>query len=391
MRLPLAIAIIALLSGLLFDWYIISILNRRRIARVYATIAALMGIELLVAIILPRNSGSNEVLLVVMWMLYAYLTFYVARLTFCIFSLICRIPRLWHSNPLKQSGIIAGIVSLAVFSAMWWGALINRFNLEIERIDVSYTSLPESFNGFRILQFSDFHVGTYGDDPKFITTVVDSINSLKPDIILFTGDIVNRRSDELTPFTDILARLSAPYGVYSVLGNHDYGDYSRWPDEQSKTDNLELLLQMQKNMGWHLLNNSHITLKNGSDSLQLIGVENWGEPPFSTYGNLLEAYPTPSDPAFKILLTHNPMHWLQEIQNDSTQRFDLTLSGHTHAMQFEIGKWSPSKWRYPIYDGLYSAPDSTRYIYVSRGIGTVGMPARIGASPVMTLITLHRI
>lgn len=349
-----------------------------------------MVLELVIATALPFRSGSDNTLVATMWMLYAYLTFYVSSLLFCVVSIAGQIPRLWKSSPMRGSNIVAAALAIAALATMWWGALINRFNIVVERVDLYYSNLPEAFDGMRIVQFSDLHVGTYGDSDRYVSTVVDTINSLNPDIILFTGDIVNRRTDELPPFTEALSRLQAPFGVYSVLGNHDYGDYSSWPTPADKQANLNRMLDLQRQMGWSLLNNSHATLRCGTDSIELVGVENWGEPPFSTYGDLDKAYPTLSDSTFKILLTHNPMHWLNEIEPDSTARVDLTLSGHTHAMQLEIGHWSPSKWRYPIYDGLYPATDSVRHIYVSRGIGTVGMPARIGATPALTLITLHR-
>lgn len=393
MRLPIITVITSIITGILLGWYIIRTLRHsghRSLATGYTAVGIIMLLELVIAAALPFRSGSANTLVAVMWMLYAYLTFYMSSLLFCIASVAGKIPRLWKAHPLRGTNTVAAVLAIITLAVMWWGALINRFNIVVERIDLYYDNLPEAFDGIRIVQFSDLHVGTYGDSDRYVSTVVDTINSLNPDVILFTGDIVNRRTDELPPFTEALARLHAPFGVYSVLGNHDYGDYSSWSTSADKQSNLDRMLDLQKQMGWSLLNNSHSTLHCGTDSIVLVGVENWGEPPFSTYGDLDKAYPTLSDSTFKILLTHNPMHWLHEIEPDSTARVDLTLSGHTHAMQLEIGHWSPSKWRYPIYDGLYTATDSVRHIYVSRGIGTVGIPARIGAAPALTLITLHR-
>ncbi len=253
-----------------------------------------------------------------------------------------------------------------------------------------FADLPEDFDGYKIVQFSDFHVGTYGSDTAFVSEVVDVMNGLGADAIFFTGDIVNRRTGELTPFVKPLSRLHAPDGVYSILGNHDYGDYCTWESDADKAENLEEMKSLQKEMGWELLNNSTVYLREGADSIALVGVENWGEPPFKAYGDLDKAYPNQSDSVFKILLTHNPMHWVERISGNDTVNIDLALSGHTHAMQMQIGGWSPSKWRYPTWGGLYGDESGAHKLYVNIGLGTVAIPARIGATPEITLITLKR-
>lgn len=281
---------------------------------------------------------------------------------------------------------------------MWWGVLYGRYDIAVSEITVNSKRLPASFDGIKIAQFSDAHVGTWGQDTTFVTNLVNKINALNPDIIVFTGDIVNRKTDEILPFVNILKRLKAPLGVYSVMGNHDYGDYTDWPDEQAHAADTRQLRAIQTGMGWNLLCNTHKFIYSAQgDNIAMIGVENWGEPPFKQYGDLKKAYPNANkigDNNFKILLSHNPMHWHNEVREYTD--IDLTLSGHTHAMQVLIGGigtgFTPSSWRYPEWGGLYThkgADGAIRNLYVNIGCGEVAIPARIGASPEITLITLH--
>jgi len=279
---------------------------------------------------------------------------------------------------------------------MWYGAIWGRRVIEVEQVTVSSCRLPRSFDGFRIVQFSDAHVGTWGSDTTFVSALVDKINSLSPDVVVFTGDVVNRKTDEILPFTSILSRLHAPYGVYSILGNHDYGDYANWPSERARRDNFTKLCNIQEDMGWHLLNNDHVWLRAGNDSIALIGVENWGEAPFPTYGNLDVAMNGLEDKySYKLLLTHNPVHWHQVVRERGD--IDLSLSGHTHAMQMRVRTpwkdYSLSALRYPEWQGLHeytNAAGEKSHLYVNIGCGEVGFPARIGAAPELTVITLTR-
>lgn len=349
-----------------------------------------MAVMLVVAISLPRRSGSDDVLLAVMWMLYAYFTVYVPKLLFCIVSWIGLLPRLWRHRSWRGFNAAGVALASVAFVAMWWGALVNRLDYKIRHADLCYEELPAEFDGFTFVQLSDLHVGSYGDDTTYVSRIVDVVNGLHPDAIMFTGDIVNRRSRELVPFVTVLSRLSAPEGVYSVLGNHDYGDYSAWPSPEAKQANMDSLLAMQHRMGWRLLNNETEFLRRGADSIAVVGVENWGDPPFTTYGDLHAAYPALADSTFKILLSHNPAHWDAEIEPSDTANVAITLSGHTHAMQMKVGSLSPSSLRYRHWAGLYTAPDGRRRLYVNIGLGTVAIPSRIGATPEITFITLHK-
>ncbi len=394
MRLPLLPITILILLNLLVDGYILGVI-RRRIHRRWATKAYLASsifliIFAIVAVALPRRSGSDQILLADMWMLYTYFSIYLPKYLFCIFSLAGQIPRLWKAPRWKVMDSAGLGAALILFCIMWWAAAVNRLGYQIKEVDLYFDDLPEEFDGYRMLQFSDFHTGTYGNDTSYVDKIVEVINKQNADIILFTGDIVNRHTAELLPFVSTLSRLKAPDGVHSILGNHDYGDYCTWPGPEEKAKNRQLMDSLQEVMGWNLLNNRTTFICHGTDSIALIGVENWGDPPFTTYGDLDKAYPTQSDSTFKILLTHNPAHWVTSIADNDTINIALSLSGHTHAMQCQIGSWSPAKYRYANWGGLYFDESRRHQLYVNIGLGTVALPARIGATPEITMFTLHK-
>ncbi len=357
---------------------------------VYAWSSLFFIIFIIVTVALPRRSGSDTVLLAVMWMLYTYLSVYISKYVFCIISFIGLIPRLWRGKRWKAMNIIGSVAAIAVFVTMWWGALINRTRYQIKEVVIEFADLPDAFDGYRVLQFSDLHVGTYGSDTTFVSEIVDVINNQSADLVLFTGDIVNRRTDELLPQVKPLSRLKAADGVYSILGNHDYGDYKKWPSAEMKSENMDMMYRLQRDMGWNLMNNRSEYIRRGNDSIALIGVENWGDPPFTVYGDLDKAYPMQSDSTFKILMTHNPAHWSEKIADNDTVNIALSLSGHTHAMQCQIGSWSPAEWRYDNWGGLYDDLSSRHKLYVNIGLGTVALPARIGATPEITVLTLRK-
>lgn len=221
---------------------------------------------------------------------------------------------------------------------------------------------------------------------------MEEINRQNADMVIFAGDIVNRSTSELYPFIPALKQIKARYGVVSVLGNHDYGDYMKWDSEEAYATNIEELVTLQNDsLGWRLLRDQSFDIYAGPDKqkIAIIGVDNWGEPPFKTYGNLQLAYDNLNDSVFKILVSHNPRHWDLEVVKKTN--IDLTLSGHTHAMQsmLEIGgkKYSLAAKKYPNWAGLTS--ENGKYLYVNIGIGEVGVPMRLGATPELTLITLH--
>lgn len=397
MRLPLALIIpLTILFGLV-DWYVVRAVWKRcthyvKFWRSFAVGTTVFCFAMLaVAVLMPKTTTGDGQLNNIMWTLYVLLAVYFAKIVFIAFDLLSKIPRLWKSTRIKALSWVGVVLGVALLLTMYWGVFINRFSIQTTEVTITRSELPNAFDGFTIAQISDFHTGTYGTDTSFVCDVVETINSLKPDMIVFTGDIVNRHSTELKPFVSTLSKLRAPHGVYSILGNHDYGDYYRWPDSATKAENMKLLYRLQEQAGFKLLNNATEFITKDSDTLALIGVENIGDPPFPTYGNLEAAYPgNLADDRFKILLSHNPAHWAQEIANSANTNIALTLSGHTHAMQIELFGWSPAKYRYRTWGGLYADNDSTHLLYVNIGLGEVGMPARIGATPEITVFTLHK-
>ena len=427
MRLPLAVIIMLFAVSILTDMYIWKDIrqgksyDRRRWSYAYAISSFLLWIFLAVIVAMPRRSLNGEVY-AVMWMLTVYLSIYVPKVLYCIFSLLGRIPALFGAKRWKWLNYVGVASAVFGFGLIWHGIIYTRTHSSIVELNVKSDKLPASFDGYRIVQISDLHLGTWGTETGFLSDLVDKINSQNPDMIVFTGDIVNQKSDELKPFGEILSRLKAKDGVYSILGNHDYGDYVDWPSAEAKAANLGNLKRIQKDAGWRMLNNEHEYIYRTSagkkDSIALIGVENWGEPPFGQYGDLLKAYPVDDthnlrDNNFKILLTHNPEHWVREVRKRSN--IDLSLSGHTHAMQasFDIlgRRYSPAALRYPTWGGFYTEngigeiedfgnPDLSEglerdldkpSLYVNIGAGEVAMPFRVGASnPEITVITLNK-
>ena len=394
MRLPLVPVIILILVNLFVDTYIYKVLKSRIRSlipsRVHLIASVVLYALIIIGICMPRRTGDNGLLLGIMWCIYWYFAIYFSKYAFVVVDLLGRIPQLFHRHRIKPIGWLATIIGFGLFATFAWAACINRFRTQVKEVEVEIAGLPAEFDGYRMIQFSDLHTGTFAADTTFVAKLVDEINGLNPDVILFTGDIVNSRSYELKPHTSPLSRLSAPDGVISILGNHDYGDYSNWPSDAEKMQSRQWLADTQKRMGWRLLKNETAFILRGTDSIAIIGVENIGDPPFPIYGSLTQAYPTLSDSVTKILLSHNPAHWVDSISDNPAINVPLTLSGHTHAMQMQIGSFSPAKWRYSTWGGLYTDSLSRHQLYVNIGSGTVGFPARIGATPEITVITLKK-
>lgn len=288
----------------------------------------------------------------------------------------------WPRTPFICTGLTLAVVSIVMII---YRSFIGRTQFDVKEVTYSSSKLPSSFDGYRIVQLSDIHIGSWQGNASAIQNLVNLVNEQHPDLIVFTGDLVNHRAIELNDFQHILAGLKAKDGVYSILGNHDYGPYFRWKNKQEQDDNLSDLQQRQAAMGWKLLNNSHTILIQGNDSIALIGVENEGEPPFSQYADLPKAMQG-TEGMFQILLSHNPTHWRREVLPESD--IDLMLAGHTHAMQLKLGNYSPSSYIYPEWSGMYL--EGTRGLYVNVGIGYVGLPFRFGAWPEITVLTLRR-
>jgi uncharacterized protein len=334
----------------------------------------------------------------------AFLLIFLPKLVFLIFNLGHDVYRFFfwlftagpRRNRFRNSEPPGGMVPLgiglvlSVFMFGWvlHGMVYGRYKFTIEEVDVYVEYLPESFDGFRIAHISDTHFGSF-NRTKPVMKGVRKIDGADTDMLVFTGDMVNNEAIEAARFVAMFAEVDSPYGKFSVLGNHDMGDYRRWYTIEEKEANLQQLEEFQNEMGFDLLRNSHRFIVRGEDSIMIAGVENWGMPPFHQLGDLDTALGEMYDFPHIILLSHDPSHWTHEVLPDT--QIMLTLSGHTHGMQMGIRtrwfSWSPVSLRYPLWNGLYS--ENGQYLYVNRGFGYLGFPGRMGMTPEITILTLR--
>ncbi|WP_459211129.1 metallophosphoesterase [Aquimarina rhabdastrellae] len=276
------------------------------------------------------------------------------------------------------------------FTSLLYGIIKGKYNFKVLKYTLYFEDLPEAFNGYQLTQISDLHSGSF-DNKEKITYAVDLINKQQSDVILFTGDMVNLTATEMEPWKAVFTKLHAKDGMYSILGNHDYGDYVQWENAMQKEQNLEALKAIQKEIGFDLLLNENRFITKNNDRIAIIGVENWGKG-FKQKGDLNLASAGISSSDFKIVLSHDPTHWEEKIVKHKTH-YHLTLSGHTHGMQMGIEipgwfKWSPIKWRYKYWAGIYK--ENNRFLNVNRGFGFLAYPGRIGIWPEITVINLKK-
>ncbi|MEQ1678283.1 MAG: metallophosphoesterase [Chitinophagaceae bacterium] len=265
----------------------------------------------------------------------------------------------------------------------------NKYRYQVRKLALHYPNLPPAFKGLKIVHISDIHSGSFNDKEAVLKGVY-KIMKEQPDLILFTGDLVNNMADEMKDYTDVFNKLRAPLGVYSTLGNHDYGDYVQWDSPEEKKANLDRLKETHATLGWRLLMNEHVVLEKGGDKIAVLGIENWSsKASFPKYGDMRKAYDGAAAYPFKILMSHDPSHWKAEVL-ESYPDIDLTLSGHTHGMQFGVEipglKWSPVQYVYKEWAGLYET--DTHKLYVNRGFGFIGYPGRVGILPEITVLEL---
>jgi uncharacterized protein len=287
------------------------------------------------------------------------------------------------------SQIALGIAAIP-FASLLYGMYQGRYNYRVLNYVLHFDDLPDAFDGYRITQISDVHAGSF-DNPEKIQYGIDLINEQKSDAIMFTGDMVNNKASEMEPWKEAFGSLSARDGVFSVLGNHDYGDYVNWESGAAKRANLDALKNVHREMGWNLLLDEHKSITRGKDSIAIVGVENWGAG-FKQVGDLDKAASALSENDFKILLSHDPSHWQEKVKRDG-KKFHLTLSGHTHGMQFGIEipgwfKWSPVQYRYEHWAGIYE--EAGRFLNVNRGFGFLAYPGRVGIWPEVSVIELRK-
>jgi predicted MPP superfamily phosphohydrolase len=280
-------------------------------------------------------------------------------------------------------------IGSSLFGSLIYG-FTNKYNYDVKRVQMAFDNLPAGFKGMKILHISDIHSGSF-TDKKAVQHGVNEILKEKADIILFTGDLVNDRATEMEDYMDVFSKLKAPMGVYSTLGNHDYGDYVQWPDSGiTKEQNLENVKKVHADLGWRLMMNEHVVLERNDEQIALIGIENWSNKArFPKHGRMDLAYPGAEKYPFKILMSHDPSHWDAQVRTDYPD-INLMLSGHTHGMQFGVDipgfKWSPVQYMYKQWAGLYE--EVQQKLYVNRGFGFIGYPGRVGILPEITVIEL---
>jgi predicted MPP superfamily phosphohydrolase len=328
----------------------------------------------------------------VSWVMALTLLVLIPKVIVLPILLIEDVTRLFRGFPPRSYWVSELAVSVAAipFVSLLYGMTGGRHRYKVHRTTLKFPDLPDAFDGFTITQLSDIHAGSFTSKIG-VEKGVALVNKQKSDLILFTGDLVNNKADEMSPWIETFARLEAPFGKYSVLGNHDYGDYAKWDTQPEKYANLNRLKKVHKEIGFRLLLNEATHIEKDDEAIALVGVENWGKGGFHKYGDLEKAAESIANDQFKVLMSHDPSHWEAKTLLDE-KRIDLTFAGHTHGMQFGIElfgfQWSPVKYVYPQWAGLYE--QDGKYLYVNRGFGFLGFKGRLGIWPEIAVITLKK-
>ena len=400
--------LITLLLLVFFQWYsyqaLKTAISNRWILYGYVFFTLIIvGNLLFYTLILERNTTNEPRLMYAIGFFLSLLIFQllvcvillaedVFRIPQALYSFLKRVPEQTQFIPSRRkiiSQIALGLASIP-FASLLYGMYRGKYNYKVLSYNLEFEDLPDAFDGFKITQISDIHSGSFDNQTK-VQYGVDLVNQQKSDLVLFTGDLVNNRADEIKPWIKIFNKIKAEFGVFSILGNHDYGDYMRWESPVAKRKNMEDLYDAHNEMGWDLLLNESRFIEKDGDRLAIIGVENWGSG-FKKAGDLNKALNNVSEKDFKILLTHDPSHWEAQVIPHPF-KIHLTLSGHTHGMQFGIEipgiiKWSPAKWRYKQWAGVYG--ENKQYLNVNRGFGYLAYPGRVGMWPEVSVITLSK-
>ena len=400
--------IISILFFLIFQWYSYQAIktfssNRWILFAYFLFVIMVVGNLIFYTLILDRSTANEPKL---MYAIGFFLSLFVFQILVTIFLMgedIFRIPQGIYAYfskipdqnqflPQRRKLISQIAVGLAAipFTSLLYGMFRGKYNFKVLTYELEYDDLPEAFEGFKITQISDIHSGSF-DNPEKVQYGVDLVNAQGSDVVFFTGDLVNNKAEEILPWIETFKKINAKHGVYSVLGNHDYGDYMRWESPEAKKKNMQALEKAQKQMGWDLLLNQSRFIEKDGQRIAIIGVENWGSG-FKQVGDLNKALTDVSEKDFKILMSHDPSHWEAEVLPHPF-KIHLTLSGHTHGMQFGIEipgwiKWSPVKWRYKQWAGVYQ--ESDQHLNVNRGFGYLAYPGRVGIWPEVTVITLTK-
>ena len=400
--------IIVIIIYLSIDFYLLAAFrglvstnfNRRVLTIVFLSFSIL----LLICVCLYSQIDPKQFRELRLCILTAFSIFLFGKIFAAIFLLVDDLRRLgaWTTNffsfretPFSQSRLdfmtkSAVVVGAIPVASMTFGIISGAHDYRVRRKKVYFKTIPTAFDGIRIAQISDIHTGSFYNQIA-VQGGVDMLLQEKPDIVFFTGDLVNNQSEEAREYLDIFKKIKAPLGVFSVMGNHDYGDYKAWASKEAKLADVKNLHDMHKYMGYDLLLNENRTVKIEGQKIGVLGCENWGSGRFTKYGDLEKTAKGTESLPFKILLSHDPSHWDAQIR-PTRPDIDLTLSGHTHGFQFgvEIGdfRWSPVQYRYKQWADLYR--ESEQYLYVNRGYGFIGYPGRIGILPEITILELRR-
>ena len=401
--------IISILFFLIFQWYSYQAIktftsNRWLLFAYFLFVIMVVGNLLFYTVVLERSTSNEPRLMYAIGFFISLFVFQILvtilllgedifRIPQGIYAYFSKMPDQVQFLPQRRKLISQIAIGLAAipFASLLYGMFRGKYNFKVLSYKLEYDDLPEAFEGFKIAQISDIHSGSF-DSPKKVQYGVDLVNAQDADVVFFTGDLVNNRAEEILPWIQTFKKINAKHGVYSILGNHDYGDYSPWESPEAKKKNMEDLKKAQKKMSWDLLLNESRFIEKQGQRVAIIGVENWGSGGFKKAGDLNKALSNVAAEDFKILMSHDPSHWEAEVIPHPFN-IHLTLSGHTHGMQFGIEipgwvKWSPIKWRYKQWAGIYEKLNQR--LNVNRGFGYLAYPGRVGIWPEVTVITLNR-
>ena len=383
---------------------------RRPLLRIYWAVDVLFLLLSIAWALIIRNSAWPDY---VQYRNYFYITgafmlIFLPKFTFLVFIILDDLRKLivWALQRLSgkirsfsgkagraRSSLLlpkaGGILSVLMFFWVLYGVAYGRFNFRVDAVEIHFETLPDAFDGYRIAHFSDTHLGSFARTRPVIRGL-EKISDLQADLVIFSGDMVNNEAAEAEPYIRHFSNIASRDGKFTVLGNHDMGDYRRWYTIEEKEANLQQLEAMKAAMDFTLLRNEHVFIVRGTDSLMLLGIDNWGLPPFAQYGDLQQALGPSHDFPFQMLISHDPSHWRAEVI--PATNIQLMLAGHTHGMQMGIRtpwfSWSPSVYKYPEWNGTYR--EGQQVLYVNRGFGYLGFPGRMGMPPEITLITLRK-
>jgi predicted MPP superfamily phosphohydrolase len=402
--------------SLLLDWYVFNglktltagwALARARQAGTWGYLVISVGVTLVFMLGVSSFTTAKGMTPVHEWVLSIFLTFLITKIVFVLILFLGDIGRFFYgivSNIIKPKGKViepffparrkfiseaALLVAAIPFAGFFYAMFKGKYDFKLHKQTLYFDDLPDAFDGFTITQISDIHSGSF-DNTEAVQRGIDLAKAQKSDLFVFTGDLVNNAAWEIEPYIDRFAQMKAPYGQFSILGNHDYGDYIQWNSEEEKAANLEKLKQQHKALGYRLLLDENVEIEKGGQKISLIGVQNWGRS-FIKLGDLDKALKGADKDAFKILLSHDPTHWEEKVRFNPTT-IHLTLAGHTHGAQFGVEipglRWSPVQYRYLDWAGL--ANEKNRYLYVNRGFGFLAFSGRLGIWPEITVITLKK-